>query len=152
MSRIVSRTLAADRETTTRLSARLGAAHPRERIARDKGVVLAFRTRLFEIARGRVAAARTRANEQRVQLVDTARVRLGEERREVSGLAGRLDAMSPLKVLSRGYAIATRTKDGHAVRDASEVSKGDRVHVRVGRGSFDAEVTDVERGAPESKK
>ena len=51
--------------------------------------------------------------------------------------------MSPLKVLSRGYAIATRVNDGHAVRDASEVAPGDDVHVRVGRGSFEAKVTEV---------
>jgi exodeoxyribonuclease VII large subunit len=143
MSRIVTRSIAADRETTTRLAARLGAAHPRERIARDKGVVLAHRTRLFEIVRARLAAARTEVEGERLRLVDATRGKLVDERREISGLAGRLDAMSPLKVLSRGYAIATRAKDGHAVRAASEVAAGDAVHVRLGRGSFDATVTAV---------
>jgi exodeoxyribonuclease VII large subunit len=143
MSRIVTRNIAADREITTRLAARLGAAHPRERIARDKGVVLAYRTRLFELTRARLAAARGDVNDERMRLTDVARRRLGDERREISGLAGRLDAMSPLKVLSRGYAIATRVKDGHAVRDASEVAPGDDVHVRVGRGTFEARVTET---------
>jgi exodeoxyribonuclease VII large subunit len=154
MSRIVTRTLARDRETATRLGSRLGAAHPRARIARDTGQVLAYRTRLFEIVRARLTATRGHTNEVRGRLVEASRARLGEERREISGLAGRLDAMSPLKVLSRGYAIATREKDGRAVRDASEVARGDRVHVRVGAGSFDAEVTDVEADAsvPRSKK
>ena len=58
--------------------------------------------------------------------------------------------MSPLKVLARGYAIATRTKDGRAVRDASEVARGDEVHVRVGAAaSFDARgcTDDSSRGA-----
>ncbi len=149
MSRIVTRTIAQDRETANRLGARLGAAHPRERIARDKGQVLAFKTRLFEIVRARVIATRGEVTDARGRLAEATRRRVGAEHRELSGLAGRLDAMSPLKVLSRGYAIATRTKDGHAVRDASEVSRGETVHVRVGAGSFDAEVTDVE---PESKK
>ena len=38
------------------------------------------------------------------------------------------------------------TGDGHAVRDASEVAIGDRVHVRVGLGAFDAEITQTEQG------
>ena len=147
MSRIVTRMIARDRETTNRLGARLGAAHPRERIARDKGQVLAFRTRLFEIVRARVIATRGELTDARGRLAEVTRRRVGDEHRELSGLAGRLDAMSPLKVLSRGYAIATRAKDGHAVRAASEVTRGEKVHVRVGAGSFDAEVTDVEPGS-----
>jgi exodeoxyribonuclease VII large subunit len=155
MSRIVTRTLARDRESATRLGARLGAAHPRARIARDMGAVLAFRTRLFEIVRARLAESRAGATEVRARLVESKRSALAEHRREVSGLAGRLDAMSPLKVLSRGYAIATRASDGRAVRAASEVAAGDKVHVRVGAGAFDAEVTatqvDVEPVSPRSK-
>jgi exodeoxyribonuclease VII large subunit len=143
MSRIVTRTIARDRETATRLGSRLGAAHPRARIERDMGRVLAFRTRLFEVVRARLTATRGHTNEVRGRLAEASRARLGQERRDVSGLAGRLDAMSPLKVLSRGYAIATRADDGRAVRNASEVAPGDRVHVRVGEGSFDAEVKDV---------
>ena len=146
MSRIVTRRISVDRETATRLGARLGAAHPRERIARDKGAVLAFRTRLFELVRARVIATRGELADARSRLADATRRRVGDEHRDLSGLAGRLDAMSPLKVLSRGYAIATRAKDGHAVRDAGEVSRGDTVHVRVGSGSFEAEVKDVVPG------
>jgi exodeoxyribonuclease VII large subunit len=146
MSRVLTRMLARDRQTATSLGARLGAAHPRERIARDKGHVLAMRARLFEIMRNRVSASRAELSEDRAHLGISMRKHLGEHRRELSGLASGLDAMSPLKVLSRGYAIATRTADGRAVREAGEVAPGDKVHVRVGRGAFDAEVTHVERG------
>jgi exodeoxyribonuclease VII large subunit len=147
MSRIVTRMLARDRQTATALGARLGAAHPRERIARDKGNVLAFRTRLFEIVRARLTASRGEVSEERALLTASARKHLGERHREISGLAGRLDAMSPLKVLARGYAIATRVADGRAIRDASEVAPGDKVHVRVGAGSFDADVAVAEPGS-----
>jgi hypothetical protein len=51
--------------------------------------------------------------------------------------------MSPLKVLARGYAIATRASDARAVRDATEVAPGDRVRVRVAGGAFDADVVHV---------
>ena len=45
-------------------------------------------------------------------------------------LAASLDAMSPLKVLGRGYAIA-RKEDGKIVKAASDVAKGDRIKVRL---------------------
>ncbi|MFH2204688.1 MAG: exodeoxyribonuclease VII large subunit [Elusimicrobiota bacterium] len=52
--------------------------------------------------------------------------------------AERLDALSPLKVLARGYAIAF--KDGKAVRAAAEVKPGDRLRVRLHRGEIKTEV------------
>lgn len=67
-------------------------------------------------------------------------VRPHEQR--VGSLAATLDALSPLKVLGRGYAIA-RTTDGHVVTDASALAEGDEVSVRVGKGSFEARVTGV---------
>lgn len=58
----------------------------------------------------------------------------------VSSMAATLDALSPLKVLGRGYAIA-RDEAGHVVTDASSLAVGDSVSVRVGVGSFEASVT-----------
>lgn len=55
-------------------------------------------------------------------------------------LAASLDALSPLSVLSRGYAIV-RDGAGHVVKDASELGAGDEVRVLLGTGSFDATVT-----------
>ncbi len=79
----------------------------------------------------------------------TARLRvvMAEYERSLRGLASGLDAMSPLKVLARGYAIAT-TEDGRAVRDASDVSVGERLELRVARGRIAATVTEAH--APES--
>lgn len=57
-------------------------------------------------------------------------------------LAASLDALSPLSVLSRGYAIA-RDARGHVVKDAAELSAGDEVTVLLGTGSFGASVTSV---------
>ena len=56
---------------------------------------------------------------------------------------GRLDALSPLKVLARGYAIAT-TADGHAVRSSEDVKVGDTLRVRVREARIDASVVNVE--------
>lgn len=52
----------------------------------------------------------------------------------LAAVAGRLDALSPLGVLGRGYSI-TLTGD-RAVRDASEVAPGDDVQIRLNRGTL----------------
>jgi exodeoxyribonuclease VII large subunit len=58
---------------------------------------------------------------------------------EAHAIGARLDAMIPLKVLGRGYAIATRS-DGRAIRQASEVAAGEAIRVRVAKGVLTAEV------------
>lgn len=54
--------------------------------------------------------------------------------------AAALDALSPLKVLGRGYAIV-RDGEGHVVQDAADVSVGDAVSVILGSGGIEATVT-----------
>ncbi len=55
--------------------------------------------------------------------------------------AARLDAMSPLKVLSRGYSI-TENRRGEAVTTAGELAAGDHIHVRLWKGRIAATVDD----------
>jgi exodeoxyribonuclease VII large subunit len=54
--------------------------------------------------------------------------------------------MSPLKVLGRGYAIATVGEGDQvrAVRSVSDVRPGDALHVRVHDGRVEARVTGAE--------
>ena len=68
----------------------------------------------------------------------------GEKRRAYVALAAKLDALSPLKVLSRGYAIAE--KNGAALRSAGQARKGDKINVRLSGGSLDCLVEDVHNG------
>ena len=44
--------------------------------------------------------------------------------------AAKLDALSPLKVLGRGYSIV-RKEDGHVVSSAKEVKSGDKLRIRL---------------------
>ena len=62
----------------------------------------------------------------------------------LSSLAAKLDALSPLKVLGRGYAIAE--KDGAALRSVTETKKGDRINVRLSGGSLGCLVEEVRNG------
>ena len=68
----------------------------------------------------------------------------GEKRRAYVALAAKLDALSPLKVLSRGYSIAE--KNGAALRSAAEAARGDKINVRLSGGSLDCIVEEVHNG------
>jgi exodeoxyribonuclease VII large subunit len=65
-------------------------------------------------------------------------------RSELTSRAGRLDALSPLAVLSRGYALARRIPDGAVLRDAEEARVGQDISVMLGRGSLVTKVESIE--------
>ena len=56
----------------------------------------------------------------------------------LKAVSARLDALSPLAVLSRGYAIVYREPEGVIVRRAREVGEGDALRLRVSEGEIDA--------------
>jgi exodeoxyribonuclease VII large subunit len=68
-----------------------------------------------------------------------ARTRLLEKRIRLQRLAGQLDALSPLAVLDRGYALIFDSA-GKLVKDSNHVSAGDDVLAQVAKGSFTATV------------
>lgn len=120
LRRRIERHVQVQRARTVALERRLASRHPQNVIGRA-------RTELGPLA------VRLHAAEAR---------RLSRYRAELAQRAGRLDALSPLTVLSRGYAIATKA-DGRALRSASEVTPGEDIAVRLGRGRFAARVTTV---------
>lgn len=60
-------------------------------------------------------------------------------------LAASLEAMSPLKVLSRGFSVATAA-DGSVVRSADQLREGDRIKLRLADGGAEAEITSAWKG------
>ena len=82
---------------------------------------------------------RTELEHQARRLASGAESALGRERERLARLAAGLDAMSPLKVLARGYAIA-RTEDGTVVRSRKDVKKGEAMEVRVTDGAIHCRV------------
>lgn len=58
------------------------------------------------------------------------------------GLTAKLDAMSPLKVLTRGYAM-TQDGSGNVVRSVKQVAAGDRITVSLSDGQLDAQIAEV---------
>ena len=68
-------------------------------------------------------------------LASLAREQMGQRQRQFASLCAALEAMSPLKVLSRGYAMA-RSAAGDVVRSAADVNTGDQIDVVLGQGSL----------------
>ncbi len=62
---------------------------------------------------------------------------------QLATLSGRLDNLSPLRILSRGYAVVRRERDGLAVRNSSELKVGEGLDIRFSEGSVRAEVAEV---------
>ena len=74
----------------------------------------------------------------------SAQSRIVESRnRQFVALTSKLDAMSPMKVLTRGYAM-TLTRDGEVLKSVSQIQKGDIIHVTLSDGKLTAAVTDKE--------
>jgi exodeoxyribonuclease VII large subunit len=78
----------------------------------------------------RLGTARASLVEARARLQRAVGARVAGARGEVQLLVGRLDGLSPLRVMARGYAVVYRTADGHLVRRAGELQAGDAVRVR----------------------
>ena len=99
------------------------------------------RTALTELASRRVMQSPTDFIDQRRLELDSIRLRLDaaatgrlhRERQEFARLAAKLDALSPLKVLGRGYSIALDA-EGRAVREAAQLKAGDKLDLRLSRG------------------
>ena len=106
------------RERLLSLSHELRFLSPSAWVSRKRGEVAALQER----AGGRISAARE------------------EPRRRIGVLQGKLSALDPTAVLSRGYAIAVRRSSGAAVRSVREAVPGEPLDVRVSDGIFGAVV------------
>lgn len=67
-----------------------------------------------------------------------------QRRARLRPVLAQLDALSPLAVLSRGYAVVRKTPEGELVRDVAQLAQGDRLAMRFGRGSAGAVVETIE--------
>ncbi len=92
-----------------------------KRVMRDPMAFIADKRMLLDYTQQNLAALAQRQMSGRQQ--------------RFASLCAALDAMSPLKVLSRGYAMA-RNASGEVIRSAEDVEEGERIDVVLGRGSL----------------
>jgi len=61
--------------------------------------------------------------------------------KEFSAVCSKLDALSPLKILARGYGVAS--KNGKIITDIDEVETGDVINLRLSNGEAECEVKEI---------
>lgn len=102
------------------ISERLQRCHPR--------AMLETHTQRLDELRGRFTGAMKRLMNAKKELL--------------ASRAGRLNALSPLAILARGYAACFDAK-GRLVRAAKDLKQGDAIEVRLGQGSLGARVAEI---------
>ena len=121
------------RRAPGRLGRALAAGSERRRAALEQRVRRLERTieRRFVPARQSLDAATSRLEREALAAVE-------RRRSALVALGGRLDALSPLSTLGRGYAVP-RTAEGHVLRAVGDFPPGLRFHLRVADGTVAAE-------------
>jgi exodeoxyribonuclease VII large subunit len=95
--------------------------------------------RRLQDPRARLGADRARLDALLARAAQAMRAQLSRRKAALGAAASGLDAMSPLRVLDRGYAIA-RLPDGTVVTKRAQVAPGDRLDVRVADGEIPTKV------------
>ena len=102
-----------------------------KRVLRDPSVYLDNRRMDVDRMRDRLLAAQER--------------QLAGKKQRFGRLAASLDAMSPLRVLGRGYALAS-DEAGRLIKSVKELTPGDLIRVRFSDGRADCRVDSLDRG------
>ena len=137
------------RQTLEQLGQRLAAAMGKR--------LTSARERLEAVAARPVLRDRMRFIEDRrleldallLRMTNAEQMRIERARRGLTESAAKLDALSPLKVLGRGYAIARRA-DGEPLRTAQEVSPGDKLSLTLASGALRCAVEEVYHDSKET--
>jgi exodeoxyribonuclease VII large subunit len=110
--------------------------------ARRRAEAIGYRLRPSRLAKA-VAMARTRFNVAEAERDGAMAARVDEARARLAVVMASLDALSPLAVLERGYALA-QDERGRLLRDSAATKAGDTVHLRLARGALVARVEKTE--------
>jgi exodeoxyribonuclease VII large subunit len=92
----------------------------------------------------RIAVARERLASLQARITRAQRDRLRTLHEREAGLARHLTALSPLAVLSRGYALVY-DDHGALVKDTESVTEGQSIVTRLARGRIHSRVSKIER-------
>ena len=123
------------------LRARLEALDAGPRLARVRARLAVAGERLARATTDGQAARRRRAEAGGERLARAMRDRCAAARQRLEAAAAKLDSLSPLAVLARGYAVCWNGDRTAVVRRSSEVAVGDPVRVTLHDGALRCDVT-----------
>lgn len=115
-------------------------------LCRRRAEQMAAAVRHYDARHG-LAAVRQRLAAHVADLAAAVRTRLLEKRGALDRRIASLEALSPIAILNRGYALVFDGK-GELVKDAARFEAGDELSARLARGRVRARVTASESGEP----
>lgn len=139
--------LQARRQRLTALQERLELRTPANYIAEKRLLLDQMTDRLCAALPARLTREEQKLTVLRQRLLSAGQSGLHKRRLRFAQTVATLDAISPLRVLARGYAVATKGKRGAVVTDATALEAGDTLHIRFAKGAANCRVTDTEEEA-----
>lgn len=118
------------------------AAQRRLKLARQRLDQFATRP-AFRRPLQRIHDLEQRLDDTAARLARAAKLRLSHAREKLAAVSARLETLSPLQVLARGYSL-THTTDGLLVRDPTGLRPGDVLLTRVAEGTIRSLVTEAQ--------
>lgn len=135
------------RQRLTALQERLELRTPAKYIAEKRLLIDQLTDRLCTALPARLTREEQKLTMLRQRLLTAGQGGLHKRRLRFAQTVATLDAISPLRVLARGYAVATKGKRGAVVTDAAALKAGDTLHIRFAKGAANCRVTDTEEEA-----
>lgn len=126
------------------LQERLSNRTPMKYIEEKRLLLSQTEERLFSAVPVRLETERNRLNGLQQRLLAAGQSGLHRRKLRFAQTVATLDAMSPLRVLGRGYAVATKGVKHTVVTDAAALKQGDTLHIQFAKGAADCRVTDIE--------
>ncbi|MBR0536464.1 MAG: exodeoxyribonuclease VII large subunit [Clostridia bacterium] len=125
------------------------AGYSQQLISSVKNIISNERSRLVSIGKsGALKDPVTKLNENRRELMylgerlcDLTQNRIEADKMHFSALVGKLEVLSPLSVIARGYAIVHKGES--LLTEARDLNKGDEISIRLNGGKVTANVTEV---------
>ena len=112
-------------------------------VAEQKNNLSSFTAQLRYLSPARrIQSERQRVDELARRAYSSLLHRVQLQSARITGMRNRLEALSPLAVLARGYAVVTRRDDGSVISRVLQAKSGELIQVRVSDGQFDAEIAD----------
>ena len=135
------------RQRLTTLQERLELRTPANYIAEKRLLLDQMADRLCAALPARLTREEQKLTVLHQRLLSAGQGGLHKRRLRFAQTVATLDAISPLRVLARGYAVATKGKRGAVVTDAAALQTGDTLHIRFAKGAANCRVTDTEEEA-----
>lgn len=149
---LVEALMANQRRLTLCMNGRLGQAKnqlleletrlvsPAEKMIRARKQLSELELRMIHAVAGQIPTYRQMIDEASVRLSHFTERHLSERRHRLDSLAGRLEALSPLKVLGRGYTLIQDPSNGLLVKSAKEATAGKEVALVFHDGKVQARI------------